>query len=534
MSAPAPPAPAPIASPPGVTEVEPYGIDTIPAEARFARPRDLFRITFGASNSIATMVLGSFPIVFGLGFVDGLLAIVAGVLAGGVLLCGMALFGPINGTNNAVSSGAHFGIVGRILGSFLALLTAVTFSALAIWASGDALVSAAHRLIGTPESDVLSGIAYGAFALAVLTVVVYGFRFLLLVNRVAVIGVTLLMVLGVIAFAGDFDAGYAGIFTADADAATSDLFWPTLVGAALIAMSNPISYGAFLGDWSRYIPAQTPRHRLVLAAFASQVATLLPFVFGLATTAIVAAQVPEFVDPSNPSFVGGLVAIAPTWYLAPLIVISLIGGMSVATATLYGTGLDFSSVFPVLSRVQATLVIGAGAVALLFLGRFVFDLLSSISTFASLIVVCTTPWMVIMLIGYFVRRGWYLPDHLQVFNRGQRGGIYWFSRGVNWRAMGVWIPSAAVALLMVNIPGQFVGPLSGWFSFDASLPAAIVLSFVLYSALLLLFPEPRSVYGPDGPRAVRAVDRVAPPITGEPPDSLLARLGLEADADADR
>jgi purine-cytosine permease-like protein len=420
-------------------------------------------------------------------------------------------------------------VVGRILGSFLSLLTAITFSALAIWASGDAIVAAANRLLGTPRSDLLAGLSYGGFAVAVLVVAVYGFRLMLLVNRVAVVGVTLLMLLGVIAFAGDFDAGYPGIFTADADQATRDLFWPTLVGAALISMSNPVSYGAFLGDWSRYIPAETPRARLMLAAFASQIATLAPFVFGLATTAIVAAKAPEFVDPAGPSFVGGLVAIAPTWYLAPLIGISLIGGMSVATATLYGTGLDFSSVFPVLSRVQATLLIGAFAVTLLFVGRFVLDLLGSITTFATLIVVCTSPWMVMMIIGWFVRRGWYLPEHLQVFNNGQRGGIYWFTRGVNWRALGTWIPSAGIALLMVNIPGQFVGPWSGWFSgVDASLPAALLLSFVLYSALLLVFPEPRHAYGPDGPRLVPTTDRPVTPITGEPPDSLLARLGVGA------
>ncbi|MEA2269846.1 MAG: hypothetical protein QOC64_2456, partial [Solirubrobacteraceae bacterium] len=32
-----------------LTEIEPYGVDTIPPEERFARPRDMFRIAFGAS-----------------------------------------------------------------------------------------------------------------------------------------------------------------------------------------------------------------------------------------------------------------------------------------------------------------------------------------------------------------------------------------------------------------------------------------------------------------------------------------------------
>lgn len=37
---------------------------------------------------------------------------------------------------------------------------------------------------------------------------------------------------------------------------------------------------------------------------------------------------------------------------------------------------------------------------------------------------------------------------------------------------------------------------------------------MLYLTLLTVFPEPRGVYGPDGPRIVRASDTEVPPITG--------------------
>lgn len=36
---------------------------------------------------------------------------------------------------------------------------------------------------------------------------------------------------------------------------------------------------------------------------------------------------------------------------------------------------------------------------------------------------------------------------------------------------------------------------------------------MLYLGLLTVFPEPRAVYGPDGPRFVRASDTPVPPIT---------------------
>jgi hypothetical protein len=49
--------------------------------------------------------------------------------------------------------------------------------------------------------------------------------------------------------------------------------------------------------------------------------------------------------------------------------IAVIGGMSTGTTSLYGTGLDMSSVFPrVLSRVKATLLIGVMSIAFIFIG----------------------------------------------------------------------------------------------------------------------------------------------------------------------
>ena len=102
------------------------------------------------------------------------------------------------------------------------------------------------------------------------------------------------------------------------------------------------------------------------------------------------------------------------------------------------------------------MLIGVASIGFIFVGRFAFNLVQSVSTFAVLIVTCTTPWMVIMLIGLLTRRGFYRPDDLQVFTRGQRGGAYWFEHGWNWRGMGAWIPSAAAGLAFVNLPGQFV------------------------------------------------------------------------------
>ncbi len=283
-----------------VTDVEHLGIETIPAEARTARPFDLFRVAFGGANTFATVVLGAFPVlVFGLGFWEAILAALLGIVVGSLILMPMALFGPINGTNNAVSSGAHFGVVGRIVGSFLALLTAVTFFAISIFTSGDILVGALDDLLGTGRSDALVAIAYALFAAAILVICLYGFQFMLAVNKVAVVTATALYVLGAVAYGPDLDAGYGG--TAEGDA-----FVPAFVGSALLVLSNPLSFGAYLGDWSRYIPAATSRSRLMAAAFFSQLATIVPFGFGIATATVIATRAPEAAAAAD--YAGGLIA----------------------------------------------------------------------------------------------------------------------------------------------------------------------------------------------------------------------------------
>ncbi len=488
---------------PRATEVEQHGIDTIPAEHRHSGPLDLFRIQFGGANTFATVLLGTIPVALGLSLWQATAATVLGVLVGALILMPMGLFGPLTGTNNAVSSGAHFGVRGRVVGSFLSLLTAIAFYSISVWVSGDALVGALVRLSGIPDSDLLRGVVYAVIGALVIVVVVYGYQFMLLVNKVVVVGNTVLILLGIVAYAGVFDFGY----DPGPGAYALGSFWPTFVLSALVVMGNPISFGAFLGDWSRYIPAGTSPRRLLGATLGAQGATLVPFLFGVGTATLVAGKA---------DYVVALINASPLWYALLLMVVAFLGGLSTGITSLYGTGLDFSSVFPRLSRVQASLSIGAGAFVFILVGRLALDLIDSVNAFIGAIVICTTPWMVIMAIGYVVRRGFYREVDLQVFNQGRTGGSYWFRDGVNWRGMVAWIPSAVVGLLFANYPPLIEGPFRNVAGgVDLSLLVAIGMAAAVYLAMLFAFPEPRHVFGPDGPRWVPAADTAAPAIVDD-------------------
>jgi purine-cytosine permease-like protein len=205
--------------------------------------------------------------------------------------------------------------------------------------------------------------------------------------------------------------------------------------------------------------------------------------------------------------------------------------MSTGVTSLYGTGLDFSSVFPRLNRVQASLFIGTLAFVFILVGRLAFDLLASVNAFIGAIVICTTPWMIIMMIGYWVRRGYYSPVDLQVFNQGRLGGRYWFSAGTNWRGMAAWIPAAVVGVLFANYPPLIEGPFrNAAGGVDLSLVVSIGLAAVIYLVLLFAVPEPRYVFGPAGPRLVPASDAPLPPVVDDPRAST-HRVGRRRDLD---
>lgn len=504
---------------PKAMEVEQHGIDTIPARDRHSSPLDLFRIQFGAANTFATVLLGTFPILLGLSWWQGVAATVLGLVVGSVILMPMGLFGPVTGTNNAVSSGAHFGVRGRIAGSFLSLLTAIAFFSISVWVSGDALVGGMVRLFGVEDSDWLRAVAYAVLGALALIIVIYGYAFMLLVNKVVVVANTILFLLAGFAYSSLFTTSY----DPGPDAYALGAFWPTFILSALIVMGNPISFGAFLGDWTRYIPESASRGRLLGATFLGQMATLIPFLFGLATATIVAGEA---------DYVVALIQASPLWYALVLMLVAFLGGLSTGTVALYGTGLDFSSVIPRLNRVQASLLIGGISFVFILVGRLVFDLIGSVNAFIGAIIICTTPWMVIMMIGFAVRRGFYRPRDLQVFNHGKTGGAYWFGAGLNWRGLGAWVPAAVLGLLFANYPPLIQGPFRDMAGgIDLSLPVSMVSAAVLYLAFLVVFPEPRDVFAPVGPLLVRASDTPPTPIQDDPSASA-ARIRRRDEAQA--
>jgi len=135
-----------------------------------------------------------------------------------------------------VSSGAHFGILGRFIGSGLALVFALVFAAITVWTSGDAIVAAGHRLLGTPENGVALAAAYALVSAVMVVIALVGHDLIVRVQRLVVPVATVVLLAGFAAYAGTFD-GHRTL----GEPATGG-HWSTWVLVTVLAAAGPISY----------------------------------------------------------------------------------------------------------------------------------------------------------------------------------------------------------------------------------------------------------------------------------------------------
>jgi len=418
-------------------------------------------------------------------------AIAAGALIGASLLAPMGLFGPRTGTNNPVTSGAHFGVVGRLIGTFLEASFSIAFAALSIWTGGDALVSVLNAFFGIDDSTFLRVVCYGILSIIVTVISVVGHDLMLKTQRFMIPTAGLFAIIGVFVFAGDFDAGYSGT----REYALGS-FWPTWILSMIVVLSTVTSYGSYAGDWSRHISRRYSDRSILTNMFLGGFLGMgLPIMWGAYTAA---ATFAAGTGKADVPYVFGLADLSPKWYLPLLLYLGLASGTAQAVVNTYGTGLDTSSFIPKLSRIQATLAACVFATILVYLGYFYSGIIDTVSTALSLLACFSVSWIVAMIIGFVHRKGFYIQDDLQVFNRGERGGRYWFTAGYNLRAFGAWVPASIVGCFFSSTT-WYTGPGAKLVDgADISFLVSALIGGVLYWVLLRLAPESAEVREPSG------------------------------------
>ncbi|MFF1508770.1 cytosine permease [Streptomyces sp. NPDC058326] len=452
--------------------IEQHGVDTIPEAERTSGPRDLVAILLGSNLCLGVIVFGWLPVSFGLGLWGSVTSVVAGTLVGVAVTAPLALVSLRTATNLSTSSGAFFGVRGRLVGSVVGLLLSLGYTALTLWIGGDVMVGTLARLTGLPTGGAAHATVYALLAACTVVAAVYGYRLLLKLSKALAVGMTVLLALGVVAYAGDFTT-----------AAVPDTpyllgsFWPTwLLSAVAAGLSGPVAFITLLGDYTRYVSPRRYGTGKVWRAtcLGLVVGLLIPQLFGT-YTALAARGALDYAGP--------LVAASPAWYLVPLLVAATAGSVGNAGLMLYSMGLDLDAILPKATRARATLVVAVVATAFVFLGHFASDAQTAMTSFVLLLTAIGTPWAVITLIGHARCGGTYDPEALQVYNRRSRGGIYWFSAGWHPRATASWAIGAAAGLASVSTP-LYEGPLLALTGgIDCSFVVSGIVGGVLYAVL---------------------------------------------------
>ncbi|MFI9552158.1 purine-cytosine permease family protein [Nonomuraea endophytica] len=388
--------------------LERRSIDIIPADERTGRPRDLFSIWFAANIGPLTFVTGGIaPLVYGLDFWWSLIALLVGLLLGGLAMSLHSAQGPQLGVPQMIQSRGQFGVRGSLI-----VLVVVLIMYVGIYAAN--IVSGAQS-VNAVLPAVPIWLLSALFAVVGLVVCVVGYQLIHLIGRV----ITMVSV----ATVGVLVVGMAVM--GNVPAAVFQIGQPTLrgfLGTMAVGALWLIAFAPYVSDYSRYMPARTASLRSTF--WWTYAGAVLGGIVPMAVGVIVSIAVRGDVLTGMPQVLGGPLSTVALLSFAAVI-------MHFNAMNLYGAVLAVVTIVQTfrsrwLPGTRERAVIGAAMVAV---ASFVALLMSDdfVTGFTNLIILLQyvfIPWTAVNLVDfYLVRKGRYavqdffLPD-------GGRYGLY--------------------------------------------------------------------------------------------------------------
>jgi purine-cytosine permease-like protein len=453
-----------------VGRIETRGVDYIPHVERNSSPRTVFWAFEGPQFSLGTYIFGGAMVAAGLSWWACVAATVLGVGIGSATVSLVGMIGPRTGTNSTVSSGAFFGVRGRYLGSMLAQLGNLGFNVFTLWPAALATMVAMHRLVGTGQSTLALCIWMAVIGALCCLVSVLGHATLVVAYKWTAIVSCVVLVVFVVMEAHNFKTSFAG------SVYQYGTFWPTWLFALSVAIVNPISYGVSVNDYTRRLPADTPRATVFTSLFASIFSgNVLAYLFGAFTVLC--------YDSYSADFPTAWAGISPMWFLVPIVIIAVVGNAIGGGINIYNASLDLHTVLWRVSRFSNAIIVTVVSLVITYLATVVWNFTNFLSTFTDIISAGLAPWLAIMIIGHIRAHGHYRVLDLHSYTTPDDRGIYWFQRGFEPRALASWVVGAVVAVLFSS-SAELVGPISRHLdSIDLSFLSGLIVGGATYLVL---------------------------------------------------
>jgi len=416
--------------------VENRHIDHIPAAARHGKPWHQLCFWFGGNVNVFNIVLGGVTVSIGLTFWWAIIAITIGTLIGALLIALHATQGPRLGVPQSIQSRGQFGFHGAAFMFPAVLLLNVGFIAAE-------LVIQAQAMTGVSAALSMAG---WILVLAVPSVVIgiFGYRWIHRVMQATavVVGVSL-----VVMFIQGLQHGSLPASETTLARPSAGLF---LAGVALLVI-DMLSFGPFVSDYTRYLPARTNGRRLFWCIYAGNV---LATIGSCAIGAYLAALLPSLAP------VAAVGKISGKWALI-IMALSLVNANTFNAYTGSFQVLAFGSMWrrfkaeSVTVRLIPFLCVMAVGVVIACLGYQQF--VTNLSNFLDVLLVLFIPWSAVNLADYFlVRHGSY--DVASFFTASGAYGRF------AWRGLLAYAIGLAAEWPFISQPdytGPLVKPLGG-------------------------------------------------------------------------
>ena len=371
--------------------VERRSIDFVPASERHGKPFGQFTLWFGANMQITAIVTGSLSVIFGTNAFWGIIGLLIGNVLGGAVMALHAAQGPKLGLPQMISSRAQFGVYGAVLPLVLVVVMYLGFAATGAVLAGQAV----DQIIPT-GNPIVGLVVFGALTVLVATL---GYKYIHALGRISTtVGIIGFTYLGIRLFmANDIGA----ILSPEGFAI------PTFLLSISLSAGWQLTYGPYVADYSRYLPADTPAHRTFLGCFSGSVlGAQWSMILGALFASIAMPPGQDFLDQQI-GFVGNLAgggAIAVLMY-----VVIVVGKLTVNTLNAYGGYMTILTSVSAFTRqlrfapwVRFAYVIGFITISILIAILATEEFISNFKNFVLMLLMVFIPWSSINLVDYYL------------------------------------------------------------------------------------------------------------------------------------
>lgn len=401
-----------------ILAVEPHGIEPIAATERHGGVRSLFTLWLAANMGLPVWLVGALAIIFGLGFADGVAAILVGNIIGCGLLALTTTMAPTIGVPQLAFTRRSFGQRGVYLPALLNWVSTCG------WYAVNSILGALAiaRLTHLPF-----GVALVLLSLAQMLVGIFGYNFIHQFEAVsALVLAAIFVVMTVIGLpkahlgqASHLPTGqHVGLFILMTTAVASYVF----------------SWSPYAADYARYLPATTSRRAIFGAVFAG---AFLGCVW-LQILGAAVATIGKSLEPID------LVVNVMGGFWAPALIAVVLGTIAANALNVYTGALSLLTLDVPLPRWVA--VVAGGILGGILAAFGSHGLSSKYENFLLLVSYWIGPWLAIVLVDFFVRSGQ---------GDAQRDG----GRAIRWPGIVAFLAGLVFSIPFMN-SALYEGPLA--------------------------------------------------------------------------